>query len=43
MTVGAWLAASVLEVRPAGFGARTLVLDVPEWPGNLPGQHLLVL
>ncbi|WP_292733987.1 MULTISPECIES: FAD-binding oxidoreductase [Microbacterium] len=40
MTVGAWLAASVLEVRPAGFGARTLVLDVPEWPGNLPGQHL---
>ncbi|MBD3752996.1 MAG: hypothetical protein IE935_11370 [Micrococcales bacterium] len=40
MTVGAWLAASVLEARPAAVGARTLVLDVPDWPGNLPGQHL---
>lgn len=40
MTVGAWLAASVAEVRPAAAGARTLVLDVPDWPGNLPGQHL---
>lgn len=40
MSVGEWLAASVLEVRPAALGARALVLDVPAWPGNLPGRHL---
>lgn len=40
MSVGAWLAASALEVRTAALGARALVFDVPDWPGNLPGQHL---
>lgn len=40
MTVASWLAATVTDVRPAATGARTLLLEVPAWPGNLPGQHL---
>jgi ferredoxin-NADP reductase len=35
-----WRAAQVLEVRHESASARTLVLDVPDWPGHLPGQHV---
>jgi ferredoxin-NADP reductase len=35
-----WRAARVLEVRGESASARTLVLDVPDWPGHLPGQHV---
>jgi ferredoxin-NADP reductase len=35
-----WRVATVAEVRDETPTARTLVLDVPEWPGHLPGQHV---
>ena len=35
-----WRAATVTALRDETATARTLVLDVPEWPGHLPGQHL---
>jgi ferredoxin-NADP reductase len=35
-----WRAARVLEVRDESPTARTLVLDVPSWPGHLAGQHV---
>ena len=35
-----WRVATVTEVREETPSARTLVLDVPDWPGHLPGQHL---
>lgn len=35
-----WQVATVSEVRRETATARTLVLDVPEWPGHLAGQHL---
>lgn len=35
-----WLAAGVVAVRTETATARTLVLDVPGWPGHLPGQHV---
>jgi ferredoxin-NADP reductase len=35
-----WRAATVVEARYETPTARTLVLDVPEWPGHLPGQHV---
>lgn len=40
MTVSAWLPARVVSVTPTTPHARVLMLDVPGWPGNLPGQHL---
>jgi ferredoxin-NADP reductase len=30
----------VTEVRDETPSARTLVLDLPDWPGHLPGQHV---
>jgi ferredoxin-NADP reductase len=30
----------VAGARPETPRARTVVLDVPEWPGHLPGQHV---
>jgi ferredoxin-NADP reductase len=30
----------VTEVRDETPTARTLVLDLPDWPGHLPGQHV---
>lgn len=36
----AWRVVTVAEVRPEASAARTLVLDVPDWPGHLPGQHV---
>ncbi|HEX4684433.1 MAG TPA: ferredoxin reductase [Gemmatimonadaceae bacterium] len=35
-----WRLASVVGVRDETPHARTLVLDVPEWPGHRPGQHV---
>jgi len=35
-----WRAATLVESRPETPTARTLVLDVPDWPGHLPGQHV---
>lgn len=36
----AWLKAQVADARVETPGARTLVLEVPGWPGHRPGQHL---
>jgi ferredoxin-NADP reductase len=35
-----WLVATVAAVRGETPSVRTLVLDVPEWPGHLAGQHV---
>ncbi|MEO3809470.1 ferredoxin reductase [Sphaerisporangium sp. B11E5] len=35
-----WRAATVAAVRAENATARTLVLDVPDWPGHVPGQHV---
>jgi len=35
-----WRAAKLLDARMETPSARTLVLDVPDWPGHLPGQHV---
>src|SRR5262249_34467205 len=35
-----WRVATVAEVLPETAQARSLVLDVPGWPGHLPGQHV---
>lgn len=35
-----WQAATVLAVREETPTARTIVLDVPGWPGHLAGQHV---
>lgn len=36
----AWHPATVASVAPETPDARRIVLDVPTWPGNDPGQHL---
>ncbi|MFG1813304.1 ferredoxin reductase [Kribbella sp. NPDC049174] len=35
-----WQVATVSDVRRETATARTLVLDVPDWPGHQAGQHL---
>jgi ferredoxin-NADP reductase len=35
-----WLPARVLDSRRETPRVRRLVLDVPGWPGHLPGQHI---
>lgn len=35
-----WSRATIVETIPETARARTLVLDVPAWPGHLPGQHI---
>ena len=35
-----WRVARLAEVRDETSSARTLVLDVPGWPGHLAGQHV---
>ena len=35
-----WLAAEVVDLAPETPRARTVVLDVPGWPGHSPGQHV---
>jgi ferredoxin-NADP reductase len=36
----AWRVARLAQVRDETPTARTLVLDVPDWPGHLAGQHV---
>src|SRR5690606_4953553 len=36
----AWRVGRLVEGRAESPTARTLVLDVPGWPGHLPGQHV---
>ena len=36
----AWRLATVVDVVPETSETRTLVLDVPEWPGHRAGQHV---
>jgi len=35
-----WLVAQLADVRDETATARTLILQVPDWPGHLPGQHV---
>lgn len=35
-----WRVAHLAEVRDETGTARTLVLDVPDWPGHVAGQHV---
>jgi ferredoxin-NADP reductase len=35
-----WRAARLLESREETGSARTLVFQIPGWPGHLPGQHV---
>ena len=35
-----WKVATVVEIRGETRRARTIVLDVPDWPGHLAGQHV---
>jgi len=35
-----WRVATLAEDRWETPSARTLVLDVPDWPGHMPGQHV---
>jgi ferredoxin-NADP reductase len=35
-----WRVATIREVRDETARAKTLVLDVPDWPGHLAGQHV---
>ena len=35
-----WLRATVLDNRPETARVQRIVLDVPEWRGHLPGQHV---
>jgi ferredoxin-NADP reductase len=35
-----WRVATIAEIREESVAARTLVLDVPDWPGHLAGQHV---
>ena len=35
-----WRTATLVEVRDETPTARTLVLDIPDWPGHLAGQHV---
>jgi ferredoxin-NADP reductase len=35
-----WRLAEVIEVRPETGRVVTLGLEVPDWDGHLPGQHV---
>lgn len=35
-----WRVGTVRESRPENSHAKTLVLDVPDWPGHVAGQHV---
>jgi ferredoxin-NADP reductase len=35
-----WLVGQLADIRDETASARTLVLEVPGWPGHLPGQHV---
>src|SRR5260370_12293178 len=35
-----WRVATVIALRDETPTARTLTLDVPDWPGHIAGQHV---
>src|SRR5690242_5929429 len=35
-----WRLATVMDVVPETSRTRTLILDVPDWPGHRAGQHV---
>jgi ferredoxin-NADP reductase len=35
-----WQVATIREIRPESRSAKTLVLDVADWPGHRAGQHV---
>ena len=35
-----WREATIRAIRPETPSAKTLVLDVPDWPGHAAGQHV---
>ena len=35
-----WLVGRLVSTREETATARTLVFNVPGWPGHLPGQHV---
>ncbi|WP_442680897.1 ferredoxin reductase [Sphingomonas sp. ASY06-1R] len=35
-----WRIATVVAIRPETARAKTIVFDVPDWPGHLAGQHV---
>ena len=35
-----WTLGEVVELIDETPRVRSIVLDVPEWPGHLPGQHV---
>jgi ferredoxin-NADP reductase len=35
-----WRLAAIRDIRAETARAKTFVLDVPEWPGHRPGQHV---
>jgi ferredoxin-NADP reductase len=37
-----WRTAEVLDNRAEAPRVHRLILDVPDWPGHLPGQHVVV-
>ncbi|CAN5249404.1 ferredoxin reductase [soil metagenome] len=40
VTVGSWIVGTVAEVRRETPTGRSIVVDLPGWPGNLAGQHV---
>lgn len=40
MRSSSWFAGTVIALRDETSVARTIVLDVPNWPGHLAGQHV---
>ncbi len=37
---GGWLVGTVVETRTETPSGRSLVIEVPDWPGNVAGQHV---
>src|SRR6476469_7517012 len=35
-----WRVGTVVALRNETPRARTIILDLPDWPGHLPGQHV---
>ncbi len=40
MRTTTWKATSILEAIPETSSARSLVLDIADWPGHVAGQHV---
>ena len=35
-----WQVGTVAEIRDETAAARTITVDLPDWPGHEPGQHV---